>query len=65
MDLTTLPRALKTTDLYLRPLSMADAEGMFAMLSDPQSMKYWKNWGSNTKACSATAGASTASGRTA
>jgi len=41
MDLTGIPRLLKTRDLHLRPLNPGDAESMFAMLSDPQSMKYW------------------------
>ena len=41
MDLNNIPRVLNTRDLHLRPSTMADAEGMFAMLSDPQSMKYW------------------------
>ncbi len=43
MDLCNIPRELNTNDLYLRPSTLADAEGMFAMLSDPQSMKYWSN----------------------
>ena len=41
MDLTRIPRELHTRDLQLRPMSMQDTEGMFAMLSDPESMKYW------------------------
>ena len=41
MDLKSIPRELSTEDLYLRPLRLSDAEGMFAMLSDAQSMKYW------------------------
>ena len=41
MDLNNIPRELNTRDLHLRPSTMADAEGMFAMLSDPESMKYW------------------------
>ena len=43
MDLTRIPRILKTDDLQLRPSNPTDAEGMFAMLSDPQSMKYWSD----------------------
>jgi len=41
MDLSIIPRKLNTRDLHLRPSTLADAEGMFAMLSDPESMKYW------------------------
>ena len=41
MDLTTIPRVLQTRDLTLRPSNASDAEGMFAILSDPESMKYW------------------------
>ena len=41
--LTSIPRDLKTRDLFLRPVDMSDAKGLFAMLSDPQSMKYWSN----------------------
>ena len=41
MDLSNIPRDLSTQDLHLRPSALADAEGMFAMLSDPESMKYW------------------------
>ncbi|MDX2427273.1 MAG: GNAT family N-acetyltransferase [Xanthomonadales bacterium] len=43
MDLTSIPRILKTDNLQLRPSNSTDAEGMFAMLSDPQSMKYWSD----------------------
>jgi len=43
MDLINIPRELNTRDLRLRPLTLADAEGMFAMLSDPESMKYWSD----------------------
>jgi RimJ/RimL family protein N-acetyltransferase len=43
MDLTVIPRELQTNDLYLRPLGLADAKAMFAMLSDAQSMKYWSD----------------------
>lgn len=43
MDLDKIPRALNTRELRLRPSNPADAEGMFAMLSDPESMKYWSD----------------------
>jgi len=43
MNLRDIPRDLQTADLFLRPLRSADGEGMYAMLSDPQSMKYWSN----------------------
>jgi RimJ/RimL family protein N-acetyltransferase len=43
MDLANIPRELNTRDLHLRPLGIEDAEGMFAMLSDPQSLKYWSD----------------------
>jgi len=43
MDLTSIPRILKTDDLQLRPSNPTDAEGMFAMLSDQESMKYWSD----------------------
>jgi ribosomal-protein-alanine N-acetyltransferase len=43
MDLTVIPRELKTDRLYLRPLGMKDEMGMFAMLSDPESMKFWSS----------------------
>jgi RimJ/RimL family protein N-acetyltransferase len=43
MDLASIPRELDTSDLHLRPLNMADAEAMFAILSDVQSMKYWSH----------------------
>ena len=32
---------LHTRDLHLRPMCMQAAEGMFTMLSNPESMKYW------------------------
>jgi len=41
MDLKNIPRELNTRDLHLRPSRISDAEGMFAMLSDTESMKYW------------------------
>ena len=43
MDLTTIPSEIDTRDLHLRPLKMSDAGAMFAILSDPQSMKYWSD----------------------
>jgi len=43
MDLTKIPRMLDTRNLHLRPSNPTDAEGMFAMLSDPHSMKYWSD----------------------
>jgi RimJ/RimL family protein N-acetyltransferase len=43
MDLTTIPRKLDTSDLFLRPLEMGDDKAMFAMLSDEVSMKYWSS----------------------
>ena len=43
MDLRNIPRRLSARDLYLRPSNTTDAESMFAMLSDPQSMKYWSD----------------------
>jgi len=43
MDLSSIPRKLDTKDLHLRPSRLADVEGMFAMLSDPESMKYWSS----------------------
>ena len=41
IDLDKIPRKLDTLDLHLRPSNPTDAEGMFAMLSDRESMKYW------------------------
>jgi ribosomal-protein-alanine N-acetyltransferase len=43
MDLKTFPRELSTEQLHLRPLQLSDAEGMFAMLADEESMKYWSS----------------------
>jgi len=43
MDLANIPRKLDTPDLHLRPLKMADAEAMYSILSDSQSMKYWSH----------------------
>lgn len=41
MDLTKIARTLNTRDLQIRPSNPTDAVGMFAILSDPESMKYW------------------------
>jgi len=41
LELNRIPRLLNTRDLHLRPSNAMDAEGMFAMLSDPESLKYW------------------------
>jgi ribosomal-protein-alanine N-acetyltransferase len=43
MDLSKIDRKLSTRDLQLRPSKLSDAEGLLAMLSDPQSMKYWSD----------------------
>ncbi|MDX2419283.1 MAG: GNAT family protein [Xanthomonadales bacterium] len=43
MDLSSIPRTFSTRDLHLRPSNDTDAESMFTMLSDPQSMKYWSD----------------------
>jgi len=43
MDLTRIPRELSTRDLRLRPEKLSDAQEMFAMLSDEESMKYWSD----------------------
>ena len=43
MDLSSIPRKLDTNDLHLRPSTLSDVKGMFAMLSDPESMKYWSS----------------------
>lgn len=43
MDLRKIYRELSTDDLFLRPSKLSDAEGLFDMLSDPQSMKYWSD----------------------
>ena len=43
MDLSNIPRELHTRDLRLRPSTLEDAEDLFAMLSDPESMKYWSD----------------------
>lgn len=43
MDLSNIPRTFTTRDLHLRPSNDTDAESMFSMLSDPESMKYWSD----------------------
>ncbi len=43
MDLSSIPRHLETRDFQLRPSVITDVEAMFAMLSDPESMKYWSD----------------------
>ena len=43
MNLNTIPHELKTRDLNLRPLAETDADGMFALLSDAETVKYWNN----------------------
>lgn len=41
MDWNLVPRHLETKDFRLRPLVITDAEAIFSILSDPESMKYW------------------------
>jgi ribosomal-protein-alanine N-acetyltransferase len=41
MDWNLIPRELETKDFRLRPSAITDAEAMFSMLSDSESMKYW------------------------
>lgn len=43
MDLINIDCELDTHDLHLRRVRLADAEAMFAMLSDAESMKYWSS----------------------
>lgn len=43
MDLRTLPRELTTTDLQLRTPKLSDSDAMHALLSDPETVKYWVN----------------------
>jgi len=43
MDLSNIPRELHTRDLYIRPSTIEDADGLFAMLSDSESMEYWSD----------------------
>lgn len=41
MSLATAPRQLETDRLLLRPFSLEDAEDMFRIYSDVETMKYW------------------------
>ncbi len=43
MDLNSVACELDTPDLHLRRIALSDAEAMFAMLSDAESMKYWSS----------------------
>jgi len=43
MNLNSISHELKTRDLCLRPLAETDADGMFALLSDAETVKYWNN----------------------
>lgn len=43
MDLKNIDCELDTLDLHLRRVALSDAEGLFEMLSDPESMKYWSS----------------------
>ena len=43
MDLKNIECELDTPDLHLRRVALTDAEGLFAMLSDPESMNYWSH----------------------
>ena len=43
MDLTNIDCELDTPDLRLRRVRLSDAEGLYKMLSDPESMKYWSH----------------------
>jgi ribosomal-protein-alanine N-acetyltransferase len=43
MDLNLIPRELETPDFHLRPSAITDADAMFTMLSDSESMKYWSD----------------------
>ena len=43
MDLKNIPLELNTSDLSLRPVKLSDAEGLFSMLADEESMKYWSS----------------------
>ncbi|WP_317201849.1 GNAT family N-acetyltransferase [Janthinobacterium sp.] len=36
-----IPLTLRTERLILRPLTVADAEAMFAVFSDPEALRYW------------------------
>ena len=41
MNLNNLPKELTTRDLYLRALALSDSDGLHALLSDAQTVKYW------------------------
>lgn len=41
MNLNYLSRELTTRDLYLRALTHGDSDGLYALLSDAQTVKYW------------------------
>jgi RimJ/RimL family protein N-acetyltransferase len=43
MDLKNTDCELDTPDLHLRRVRLSDAEGLFRMLSDAESMKYWSS----------------------
>jgi ribosomal-protein-alanine N-acetyltransferase len=43
MDEITIPPELSAADVCLRPLSLSDAEAIYKILSDPESMKYWSD----------------------
>ena len=43
MDLTDICRKLNTADLCLRSPALTDATGMFAMLSDAETVRYWSH----------------------
>ncbi|MCW8925780.1 MAG: GNAT family N-acetyltransferase [Xanthomonadales bacterium] len=43
MDLKNIACELDTSELHLRRIALSDAEAMFAMLSDAESMKYWSS----------------------
>jgi len=43
LDLSSIFRELNTKDLHLRTPVLTDADSMFAMLSDAETVKYWSN----------------------
>lgn len=43
MDLSNIACELDTKDLHLRRIAVTDAEAMFTMLADQESMKYWSS----------------------
>lgn len=43
MQWNLIPRVLETKDFRLRPSASTDAEAMFSILSDTESMKYWSD----------------------